>query len=124
MLTDLDIEFTFAGTPGLALVWVIDGQCLYDLPMSLEHAAIFQAADQVLDISLDYPSHDGIVVRLLENGEPTLELATSEYFGSVLLSNPLVLRLGDYPNGRFVESPHATFDGESFTITDRNVGEL
>ncbi len=124
MLNDTDLEFTYSGTPGVALVWVIDGECLYDLPLSVEHAEIFLNADQVVDISEEYPEHDGLVVRLIQNGTTTMELMTTEYFGSILQSNPLVLKLSDYPYGRYVISPYAEFDGEKFVITNRDVSGL
>lgn len=123
-LTDIDIEFVFNGEPGTALVWVIDQKCLYDLPLSIEHAQAFLDADEVVDISADYPDHDGITVRLLSAGETLLELSTTEYFAAILLSDPQVVKLADYPYGRYVESPHATFDGEKFTITNRDVSGL
>ena len=123
-LTDLDIEFTYNGVRGIALVWVIDGDCLYDLPLSVEHAEIFMSADEVQNISSEYPEHEGMVVRLLEQGETKLELMTTEYFGSVLLSNPQVLNLLDYPYGDYVVSPFAKFDGEKFIILNRDVTNL
>lgn len=123
-LTDLDIEFTYNGVRGIALVWVIDGDCLYDLPLSVEHAEIFMAADEVQDISADYPEHDGMVVRLLQQGETKLELMTTEYFGSILLSSPQVLNLLDYPYGDYVVSPFAKFDGEKFIILNKDVTNL
>lgn len=123
-LTDLDIEFTYNGVRGIALVWVINGDCLYDLPLSVEHAEIFMSADEVQDISADYPEHDGIVVRLLQQGETKLELMTTEYFGSILLSNPQVLNLLDYPYGDYVVSPFAKFDGEKFIILNKDVTNL
>jgi hypothetical protein len=121
MLTDSDIVFTFSGTRGVALVWVIGQECLYDLPLSQEHSSIFLDSEECLDISEEYPDHDGITVRFIKNGETLEELQTTEYFGSILLSNPTVLKLQDYPYGRYVESPHALFDGEKFIITDRDI---
>jgi hypothetical protein len=123
-LTDSNIEYTYNGTPGVALVWVIDEECLYDAPLSAEHAEIFMLADEVVDISNDYPDHEGVVVRLLRSGETKLELMTTEYFGSILLSNPLVVRLDQYPYGRYVVSPHARFDGEKFIILNRDTTNL
>lgn len=123
-LTDLDIEFTYNGTAGVALVWVIDGDCVYDAPLSAEHAEIFLTVNEVKDISADYPDHDGFVLQLIKDGEVLMELATSEYFGSVLLSDPLVLKLIDYPYGRYVVSPHAKFDGEKFIILHRDTEGL
>jgi hypothetical protein len=123
-LTDLDIEFTYNGVQGIALVWVIDGDCLYDLPLSVEHAEIFMSADEVQNISSEYPEHEGMVVRLLQQGETKLELMTTEYFGSILLSNPQVLNLLDYPYGDYVVSPFAKFDGEKFIILNKDVTNL
>lgn len=124
MLTDADLEFVYNGTPGVALVWIIDGDCLYDLPLTEEHAEVFLNADTVIDISEDYPDHNGIVVRLIQDGNVSMELMTTEYFGSILQSNPTVLRLVDYPYGRYVISPYAKFDGEKFIITNRDVSGL
>lgn len=127
LLTDIDIEYVYDKNnpkPGVALVWAIDGQCLYDTALSLEHAEIFLSTDEVVDISDNYPEHDGIVVRLLKNHETLLELMTSEYFGNILLSTPKVLKLADYPYGIYVVSPNALFDGEKFIITNRDVSNL
>jgi len=116
MLTDNDLNFIFEGIPGVPLVWVIDGDCLYDLALSQEHASIFLDSDEIINISNEYLDHEGMVVRFLKNGLILNELKTTEYFGSILLSNPKVLNLFDYPNGKKVESPHARFDGEKFII--------
>jgi hypothetical protein len=124
MLTDNDLDFIFKGTPGTPVVWVIDGECLYDLALTPENAQIFFDATEVVDISADYPDHDGITVRLLKDGIILMELSTSEYFGSILLSNPQVLNLRSYPYGKYVESPNATFDGEKFNITNRDMTTL
>ena len=109
------------GVTGVAIVWVIDGDCVYDLPVLTDYADMFLNSDEVIDISDQYPDHDGIVVRFMKNGEAVEELKTTEYFGSILLSEPLVLDLNKYPYGRYVESPYAKFDGEKFIITNRDV---
>lgn len=124
-LTDIDIEFVNDGTMlGVPLVWVIDGDCLYDLPLSQEHADIFLTADSVEDVSELFPDHSGITVRFVKDGDTLANLSTSEYFGSILLSDPQVVDLRDYPYGRYVVSPNAKFDGEKFIITDRDVTNL
>jgi len=114
MITDSDLEFIHQGNNGIPLVWVIDGQCLYDLPLYPIDADMFINSDQVIDVSDNYPDHDGITVAFYRDGELIEELQTSEYFGSILLSNPLVLNLLDYPGGMEVMSPHSTFDGTQF----------
>jgi hypothetical protein len=126
MLTDNDLLFSMQPDKvrGVALVWIIDGQCLYDIPIWQRYVDMFTLSDEAVDISEDYPDHDGITVRFIKDGETVDELQTSEYFGSILLSDPLVKRLGDYPYGRYVISPDATFDGESFTITNRDMAYL
>lgn len=103
------------------LVWVIDGDCLYDetvpyhiLPSFLEH-------DTALDVSEEYPDHNGIAVRFIKNEEILSDFLCSEYFGSILLSEPQILNLHDYPYGQYVYSPHAKFDGEKFIILDQDV---
>lgn len=126
MLTDNHILYVRGndGMDGVALCWIIDGDCLYDIPTWQEYVEMFTAHDEVIDISADYPEHDGITVQFIKNGQAVNELQTSEYFGSILLSNPLVVNLIDYPYGRYVVSPHAIFDGEKFTITNRDMTDL
>lgn len=125
MLTDDDLIYVRGedNVDGVPLVWIIDGQCLYDIPTYNEYVEMF-VLSEVIDISEDYPDHDGITVRFVQNGQTINELQTTEYFGSILLSDPLVIDLFDYPYGRYVISPNATFDGESFTITNRDMTHL
>jgi hypothetical protein len=121
MLTDKDIIFSYNGTPGIPLVWVMDTDCVYDLALSQEHADIFLTHDEIHDVSTEYPDHDGVTVKLLKAGNVLEEFQTTEYFGSILLSNPQVLNLRDYPYGRYVESPNAKFINGQFVITNRDV---
>jgi len=106
---------------GIPLVWVIDGDCLYNLAVKTEYVSVFTESDEILDVSDEYPDYDGITVRFIKNGEIVEDFQTSEYFGSIILSEPQVLSLFDYPYGHFVESPNAQFDGEKFIITNRDI---
>jgi hypothetical protein len=124
MLTDNNINFTHNGINGIALVWVIEEDCLYDLPLSVEHANIFLDVNEVVDISDEYPDHNGITVRLIKDGNILEDFQTSEYFGSILLSNPQVLRLIDYPYGLYVVSPYAKFIDNKFVLLDRDMNGL
>ena len=117
MINDEDVY----GTGGDALVWIIDGQCLYDIPVIPEYVSMFTEYDDILDVSEEYLDHDGITVRFIKDGQEPKDFQTSEYFGSILLSDPQVESLLKYPYGRYVMSPDATFDGEKFIITNRNV---
>jgi hypothetical protein len=124
MLTDQSLEFIYNGTRGVPLVWVIDTQCVYDLPLSVEHSTIFIEATEIVDISEDYPEHEGVTVRFLKDGQVLEELQTSEYFGSVLLSSPQVLSLLDYPYGMYVSSPNAMFINNEFVILETDMTGL
>jgi hypothetical protein len=126
MLTDLSILYARGndGIDGVALVWVIDGECLYDIPVWQEYSDMFLTSEEVIDISSEYPDYAGITIKFIKNSETVGELQTSEYFGSILLSNPTVLKLSDYPFGRYVQSPNALFDGEKFVITNRDMTGL
>lgn len=124
MLTDDNIYFVHNGINGVPLVWVIDEDCLYDLPLTIEHAQIFLDANEVLDISEEYPDHNGITVRMIKDGNILEDFQTTEYFGSILLSNPKVLKLSDYPYGLYVTSPHAKFIDNKFVLTDRDMNGL
>lgn len=119
MINDDDVY----GSGGDALVWIIDEDCLYDIPVVSEHIAMFTESEEVLDVSNEYPDHEGITVRFIKDGQTVEDFQTSEYFGSILLSNPQVESLMRYPYGRYVISPDATFDGEKFIIKDRDVSE-
>jgi hypothetical protein len=107
-----------------ALVWVIDGDCLYDIPVWTIFVDMLMNHDEVIDVSEEHPEHDGITVAFIKDGEVIDKLKTSEYFGSILLSQPQVVELSKYPYGRYVISPDAKFDGEKFIITNRDVSKL
>lgn len=120
MINDQSVK----GAGGDALVWIIDGDCLYDLPVLPQYVSMFTESDQVLDVSSEYPNHEGITVRFIKNEETIEDFQASEYFGSILLSNPVVESLMKYPYGRYVISPYAKFDGEKFIINNQDVTEL
>ena len=88
MLTDNDINFEFNGILGMALVWVIEDDCLYDLPLSKEHAEMFLSVTRSEDVSAEYPDHNGITVRLFKNNENRL------YFCAIININ--IYQLGFY----------------------------
>lgn len=106
---------------GEALCWVIGEDVLYDVNVNQLHADIFLNHDIAEDISTEYPSHNGITVRFFKNGIILDDFQTSEYFGSILLSNPTVINLLNHKNGRHVISPYAKFINYEFVITDGQV---
>lgn len=110
--------------PGMPLVFVIDGQCVYDFPSNRYGSELFFNNNEIVDISDGDSKNDEITVKIIidENNFETLKV--SEYFGSILLSPHSVFCLYDYPFGAYVVSPNATFDGEQFTITDIDMNTL
>lgn len=129
MLTDQSIEFTGGndivfGVTAIPLAWIIDGDVLYDLPVMGELEEMFTNHDEVLDVTSDYSDLPGMTVRFMKNDKIMDELNTSEYFANILLSEPQVINILLYPYGRYVQSPHAKFDGEKFIITNRDVSNL
>ena len=124
MFTDKHIENYISGSPGKALVWVIDGDCVYDIVIPQEYLIYFEYSDKIEDVSHIYPDQNGITVRFYKDNIYLEDFNTSEYFGSILLSNPTVLDLSKYPYGRYVASPNAKWDGEKFIITNRDVSNL
>lgn len=126
MITDNDLDLKRQHTPEemIALTWIIDGDCLYDLPLRIEDSIMFLEHDEVIDVSEIYPGQDKITVRFMKNGEIMEDFQTSEYFGSILLSNPDVVDLCMYPYGRYVYGANAKFDGKKFIILDQDMEYL
>jgi hypothetical protein len=124
MINDIDIEFNPEQGKGKALVWVIDGECLYDIPLNNNYADMFLSVTRAVDVSSTYPGNDGVTVRLFAEDSLLEDFNTSEYFGSILLSEPQVINLNDYAYGLYVQSPYATFDGNQFTLTNRDMSSL
>ncbi len=106
---------------GNPLAWIIDGDCLYDFAVKAEYISMFTESNEVIDVSNQYPEHNGLTVRFIKNKQIIEDFQTSEYFGSILLSEPQIVSLFNYPYGHFVVSPNAKFDGNKFIITDRDV---
>jgi hypothetical protein len=125
IIKDTDVEILYTTVPtGAALVWVIDGDCLYDLPVKDDYVDMFLNFTEVQDVSEEYPDHDGISIRFIKDSTIVHDFLTSEYFGSVLLSSPQIFNLNNYPYGRYVRSPYAKFDGTKFIILDQDVSEM
>jgi hypothetical protein len=118
MLTDNDLEFIYSGTPGIALVWVIGEDCLYDEALTVEHAEMFLQTNNVKNVTPENSFSETMILELYRDNVLLETLETSDYFGSILLSNPLVLNLANYLNGSRVESPHAKFINNEFVILD------
>ena len=125
MITDLDIKYKHInGLVGYALAWIIDEDCVETLTLNKEYAEMFILCNNIIDISDQYPEHGGITVRLIKDDTVINDFQTSEYFGSILLSNPVVVSLHDYPYGAYVSPNNAKFINNNFIINDKNMDEL
>jgi hypothetical protein len=124
IFTDEELHEREIDPSGKAITWVIDGECLYDEAIPSDLLPIFEEHDQVIDVSNEYAEHDGIVVRFIKNEEILADFKTSEYFGSILLSDPDLVDLLKYPYGRYVLGANATFDGNQFTILNMDMTDL
>lgn len=101
---------------GLPLVFVIDGQCVYDFPATRYGSELFMKNNGIIDISDDYPDYDGITVKIVMDENNFEILQTSEYLGSILLTVNKAICIWDYPYASYVFSPETRFDGEKFII--------
>jgi hypothetical protein len=115
MLTDESIDFIYSeDVKGIALGFVIDTYLVYDLATWDWVANIITSSDDVVDVTEEYSNLLGLVVEFKRDGIAVERLHTSEYFGSILLSNPLILNMGDYENGSDVMYPNARFIDNKF----------
>ena len=120
MITEQDIAYEYNGTPGSAIAFIIDEDSVYDISLHDQYAQIFLGFDEAIDVSNEYPDHNGITVRLLKDGEILEDFQTSEYFGNVLLSNPVLINLATHNHGLQTLSPYAKFVNNEFITLDHD----
>jgi hypothetical protein len=127
MLTDNDITYSWnkdnPDERGSALAFIISEDVVYDAPFYNWAADMFLRADSFVEIPQDNPT-DKIIVSIMENDIELDQLETTEYFGSILLSNPMIKDLNAYPYGRYVISPNAKFVNNEFVVLDMNTEGL
>ena len=126
MINDLDITYNLERDRlrGAPLTFVIDGECVYDFVVTEEGVNLFTKNTGIRDISSEYPSHNGSTLEITKDDGNLEIFQTSEYFGAILLSNPTVVNVTEYPYGHHVVSPNASFDGTKFIIKNRSVSEM
>lgn len=107
-----------------ALCWVVGEEAAYDTPVDANYLSMFVDNDQVLDVSDEYPDHNGITVRFLKNNEIINDFQTSEMFGAVLLSNPKVINLNFHKDGIYVFPGNAAFIDNEFKIFNKTAPDM
>jgi hypothetical protein len=120
MVTDRSIEYFYSPeTLGIAIALVIDGEVLYTSAVLGTFGKILLDAKGFKDVSSAYPQHTGMTVEILSGEEVVETWQTTEYVGSILLSDPLILDIGQYENREYVDDLNATFDGTKFIIKEK-----
>lgn len=121
MITDSDITYSWnKDNPtdrAAALAFIIGEDVVYDAPFYDWAADMFLRADSFIEVTQETQS-DKIIISILENNVELDQLETTEYFGSILLSNPTIKDLNSYAYGRYVVSPHAKFINNEFVVLD------
>lgn len=121
MITDNDITYSWnKDNPtdrAAALAFIIDEDVVYDAPFYDWAADMFLRADSFAEILQDTPSGK-LIISILENNVELEQLETTEYFGSILLSNPMIKDLNSHAYGRYVVAPHAKFINNEFVVLD------
>jgi len=117
MVTDALVEYFYSPEiPGTPIALVIDGDVLYTAPVWATFGQVLLNATGFRDVSSTYPEHIGMTIEILSNEEVVETWQTTEYVGSILLSEPLILDISKYENGEYVEDLKASFDGIKFII--------
>lgn len=117
MLNDDNISFIYGqGKEGTAIGFIIGEDLVYDIPAWKTFYDLLISADNIVDISDQYPEHDGITVSIVKNEEAVESFQTTEYFGSILLSNPLIVDMSEYINGANVVTPSKFINGEFIQV--------
>jgi hypothetical protein len=117
MVTDASVEYFYSpDVPGIAFAFVIDGEVLYTAPVWSTFGQILLDATGFRDVSSEHIEHNGMTIEILIDDQVVETWQTTEYVGSILLSNPLILDLSKYENGGYVEDLKASFDGIKFII--------
>lgn len=113
MLNDDSIYFIYGqGQQGVAIGFVIDQDLVYDVPAWKSFYDLLISADDFIDISEQYPEHVGLTIGIVKLSEIVEIFQTTEYLGSILLSNPLILDMSQYKNGENVVTPAKFINNE------------
>ena len=125
MITDNDLIYkSVSGYAGYAIAWFIEEECVFAQAINKKYFDLFTSFNNALDISDQYPNHNGITVRLMKNNEILEDIQTSEFFGSILLSNPIVVDLMELPYGGYVEPYNCKLINNEFVFLNMDKSNL
>jgi hypothetical protein len=122
MITDIEITFNAdAKETGVApLAFVIGEDVLYTIAASKLGADLFLDFTDAIDVSDNFPENNGITIKFMNNEIELETLHTSEFFGSILLSNPKVINLVNHKRGYATGEPAKFIDNEFYVLDGRS----
>jgi hypothetical protein len=126
MITDIEITFNPDAneTEQAALAFVIGEDVPYTIAASKLGADLFLGFTDAIDVSENFPENDGITIKFMNNETELETLHTSEYFGSILLSNPKVINLVKHKRGYATGEPAKFIDNEFYVLDGRSNDSL
>lgn len=126
MITDIEITFNKDSNEKnvAALAFVIEEDVVYTIPASELGTNLFLSFTDAVDVSEDFAENEGLTVKLINNGLDLETLNTSEYFGSILLSNPKVINLLNHKRGYAVIEPAKFIENEFYILDGRDDNSL
>lgn len=126
MITLIDIHFdSFANETNHApLAFIIEEDVLFTYPFNERGANLFLNFTDAIDVSDDFPENDGITIKFMNNETELETLHTSEYLGSILLSNPKVVNLLNHKRGYATGEPANFINNEFYVLDGRSNDSL
>ena len=126
MITDIEITYKpeYNETDGVALAFVIGEDVPYTIAARGFAANLFLNFTDAIDVSENFPENDGITIKFMNNETELETLHTSEYFGSILLSNPKVINMLNHKRGSATGEPAKFIDHEFYVLDGRDNNTL
>ena len=107
------------------LAFIIEEDVLYCYPFNERGAYLSLNFTDAIDVSGDIPSNESNLTIKLMNNEVELEtLQVSEYFGSILLSNPKIVNVLNHKRGYATGAPAKFIDNEFYVLDGRDNSAL
>jgi hypothetical protein len=126
MITLEEIHFDrFANETNHApLAFIIGEDVLYTYPFNERGTNLCLNFTDAIDVSNDFPENEGLTIKFMKNETELETLNTSEYFGSILLSNPKVINLVNHKRGYATGEPAKFIDNEFYVLDGRSNDSL
>jgi hypothetical protein len=126
MITDIEITYdrNRGETNNLPLAFIIDEDVLYTIATSNLGGNLFLDFTDAVDVSDNFPENEGLTIKFMADNTELETLHTSEYFGSILLSNPRVINLLNHKRGYATGEPAKFIDNQFYVLDGRDNSSL